>query len=160
MSGAVMAETARVPVQLWLTNRVANPGLRRLLRTRAGRRLGRHLAVIGYTGTRTGRPHELVAGYARAGDTVWIWVGNPGTKRWWRNLRTPADVDLWLAGEHVAARAAAVEGATRPEECRDGVVAYVEGVPGAARAMRLPGDPRSLDRQAVRGVVMVRADLA
>ncbi|MGY1616475.1 nitroreductase/quinone reductase family protein [Geodermatophilus sp. SYSU D00691] len=142
-----------------LTNRVANPVLRPLLRSRvAGRRLGRHLAVIRYTGARTGEPHELVAGYARAGDVVWIWVGGAEVKRWWRNFRSPREVELWLAGEHVAARAVAVEGAQEPERCRAGVVAYTAGIPGGARAMRLRGEPAELPDQALRGMVLVRAE--
>ena len=94
----------------WLTNRVANPVLRRLLRTPAGRVLGRRLAVLRYTGLRSGQPHELICGYVRDGATVWVRVGMPERKVWWHNLRTPADVDLWLAGEHLRARAVVVEG--------------------------------------------------
>jgi len=65
-----------------LTNRLANPVLRRLLKRRIGRRLGRHLAVLRYRGVRTGRPHELVAGYARDGGSVWIWAGSAERKTW------------------------------------------------------------------------------
>jgi F420H(2)-dependent quinone reductase len=146
-------------VRTALTNRVANPVLRQLLRSRAaGRHLGRHLAVIRYTGVRTGHPRELVAGYARAGDTVWIWVGGADVKRWWRNFRRPGDVELWLAGEQVTAQAVAVEGAQDPERCRQGVVAYTAGIPGGTRAMRLRDDPRELPDEALRDIVMVRAD--
>ncbi|HLM05270.1 MAG TPA: nitroreductase/quinone reductase family protein [Blastococcus sp.] len=59
----------------WWTNRVANPVLRRLLRTAAGRWLGRDLLLIRYTGRRTGRPREVVTQYARSGNTVWVLVG-------------------------------------------------------------------------------------
>ncbi|MGZ4509292.1 MAG: nitroreductase/quinone reductase family protein [Blastococcus sp.] len=100
----------------WITNRVANPVLRRLLRTPAGRVLGRRLAVLRYTGRRTGEPHELICGYVRDGATVWVRVGMPERKVWWHNLRTPADVELWLAGEHVRARAVVVEGAQSPDD--------------------------------------------
>ena len=41
-------------------NAAANRLLLPLLRTPAGRILGRRLAVIEYTGRRTGLPHELV----------------------------------------------------------------------------------------------------
>ncbi|WP_448628713.1 nitroreductase/quinone reductase family protein [Geodermatophilus sp. URMC 64] len=148
-----------MPVRHLVTNRVANPAMRRLLRWPAGRLLGRHLAVIRYTGARTGQVRELVAGYARAGDTAWIWVGDAGTKRWWRNFRTPADVELWLGGEHVRGRGRAVEGGTDPDECREGVAAYVAGVPGAARVMRLPAEPEALRPEDLRDVVMVRVAL-
>jgi hypothetical protein len=147
-----------VPAHHWLTNRVANPALRGLLRSPAGRWLGRHLAVIRYTGARTGQRRELVAGYARAGAAVWIWVGGAASKRWWRNFRTPAPVELWLAGERVTGGAVAVEGAADPEACREGVVAYVAAVPGAARAMRLKAPPERLTSDDLRGVVLVRVD--
>ena len=148
-----------MPARHWLTNRVANPVLRRLLRSPAGRRLGRHLAVIRYTGARTGQRRELVAGCARAGDAAWIWVGDAGSKRWWRNFLMPAPVELWLAGEHLPGRGVAVEGAADPETCRQGVAAYVASVPTASRAMRLKAPPERLTSDDLRGVVMVRVDI-
>jgi F420H(2)-dependent quinone reductase len=130
----------------WLTNRVANPVLRRVLRTRFGRRFGRSLAVVRYTGRRTGEPHELVCQYARDGEQVWVLVGQADSKTWWRNLRSPAEVEMWLAGRHVRAPAVAVVGAEKPEECGRGLASYATTVPRAA----------ALD---VGDVVLVRADL-
>jgi len=115
----------------WVTNRVANPVLRRLLRTPFGRRLGRGLMVLRYTGTVTGRPHELVVQYARDGDTVWVLVGQADRKTWWHNLRQPADVDLWLAGQHLRARASVVSGSTDPDAASAGLAAYRGAVPRA-----------------------------
>lgn len=142
----------------WLTNRVANPVLRRVLRTPLGRRLGRGLAVLHYTGRRTGTPHELVCQYARDGDTVWVLVGAADRKTWWRNLREGADVDLWLAGEHVRARAVAVEGAVAPEEAAAGLTAYLAAVPVAARTLGLArhSAPDEVARAAARAT-LVRA---
>jgi hypothetical protein len=130
----------------WMTNRLANPVLRRLLRTSMGRHLGRGLMVVRYTGTATGRPHELVVQYARDGDTVWILVGQAGRKTWWHNVRQPADVDLWLAGEHVRARAVVVSGRTDPAGADAGLAAYRRAVP------RAPAQPPA-------DVILVRADL-
>ncbi len=143
-----------------LTNRVANPVLLRLLRTRAGRRLGRRFAVLRYTGVRTGRPYELVVLYARTEATVWIAVGGAEHKSWWRNLAAPADVVLWLAGERVAARAVAVEGAWQPDEARRGLAAYLRRMPVAARGLgvRDPRDAQQIAAAAARAV-LVRADL-
>src|SRR3954452_11148574 len=104
----------------WMTNQLAHPLLRRPLRPPAGLRLGRGLMVLRYTGTVTGRPHELVVQYARDGDTVWVLVGLADRKTWWHNLRQPADVDLWLAGEHVHARAVVVSGAVDPDPAAAG----------------------------------------
>jgi hypothetical protein len=142
-----------------LTNRFANPVLRRVLRTRLGRRLGRSLAVLRYIGRRTGQPHELVCQYAGDGETVWILVGQAASKTWWRNLRGGADVELWLAGMHRQARAVVVEGAERPDEAAAGLTAYLAAVPAAARAVDLGGDRSAEDvASAARNVVLVRVD--
>jgi hypothetical protein len=142
-----------------LTNRLTNPVLRRLLKTRAGRLPGRRLAVIRYTGVRTGRPHELIAGYARDDGVVWIWVGSAGQKAWWRNLRAPADIDLWLAGERYRARAHAVEGAQQPAAAAAGLTAYLATYPKVGRVVGArPGDAASITAAAPR-VVLVRADV-
>ena len=142
-----------------LTNRVANPVLRRLLQTRAGRLLGRRLAVIRYTGVRTGRPHQLITGYARDDRTVWIWVGSSGQKSWWRNLRAPADIDLWLAGERCRARAHAIEGSQQPAAATVGLTVYLATYPAVGRMLGArSGDAASVAAAAAR-VVLVRADL-
>jgi hypothetical protein len=130
----------------WLTNRVANPVLRRLPRSPASRRLGRGLMVLRYTGTVTGRPHEMVVQYAEDGDTVWVLVGQAERKTWWHNLRQAADVELWVAGEHVRARASVISGRTDPAAAAVGLEAYRRAVP---RAVGTPAD-----------VVLVRADIA
>ncbi|TFV85864.1 nitroreductase/quinone reductase family protein [Blastococcus sp. CT_GayMR16] len=144
----------------WLTNRFANPVLRRLLRTSAGARLGRGLMVVRYTGTVTGRPRELVVQYARDGDTVWVLVGQADRKTWWHNLRQPADVDLWLAGKHVRARAVVVAGDAEPERAASALAAYMRAVPRAAAALGLPAADERIPPDAVRTVTLVRADLA
>ncbi len=128
------------------TNRVANPLLRRLLRTPLGRGLGRSLAVVRYTGSRTGSPHELVCQYVRDGHRVWILVGDAEQKTWWRNMRSPCPVELWLAGRHERATGVAVVGREDAEECARGLAAYSTRLP---RVGALP----------VADVVMVRADV-
>jgi hypothetical protein len=88
--------------------------------------------VLRYTGTVSGRPHELVVQYARDGDTVWVLVGQADRKTWWHNLRGPADVELWLAGEHARARAVVVPGRKDPDQAEAGLAAYRRAVPRAA----------------------------
>lgn len=117
----------------WLTNRVANPVLRRFLRSRPGRRMGRGLAVLRYTGRRTGQAHELVCQYARAGDTVWVLVATAEQKTWWRNLRGGAAA---------------------------GLTAYLSAVPLAARALGLPKQPAASEvATAPARATLVRATL-
>ncbi|SHN59088.1 hypothetical protein SAMN05660350_00842 [Geodermatophilus obscurus] len=145
-----------MPTRFALTNRLANPVLRRLLRSRLGRRPGRRLVVV----RRTGRPHELVAQYARDGATVWVLVGAADRTTWWRNLRAPAEVDLWLAGERVRARAVAIEGARQPAAAAAGLGAYLAAVPRAASAVGTsPGAGPAALAYAARRAVLVRADV-
>jgi F420H(2)-dependent quinone reductase len=126
----------------WVTNHVANPVLRVLLRSSPGRRWGRRLAVLRYCGRRTGETHELVVQYVRDGDHVWIMPAQPDRKRWWRNMRQPLPVDIRLGGhdEHGVAQVT-----TRLEE-PDGFATYVKAFP------KTPNTDES--------AVMVRVDLS
>jgi hypothetical protein len=108
----------------WITNHVANPVLRPLLRSRLGRRLGRRLAVVRYRGRRSGRTHELVVQYVRDGDVVWIVPGHPERKRWWRNMRDPWPVEMWLTGNHLAGVARAVTEADDSESVSTTLARY------------------------------------
>jgi hypothetical protein len=87
------------PRLLATTNRWANRFLLPYLRSPAGRRVGRRLAVIEYEGRRSGKGHELVTGYRRDGRTVRIRVGQARDKTWWRNFSTPRAMRIRLAGE-------------------------------------------------------------
>lgn len=82
-----------------LTNDVANVVLVPLLKSRAGHRLGRRLAVVEYRGRHSGRRRHLVTQYVLHGRTVRIGVGRAPGKTWWRNFRSGYPVRLWLAGE-------------------------------------------------------------
>jgi hypothetical protein len=139
-----------------LTNRLANPVLRWLLRTPLGRRPGRTLAVLRYTGTRTGQPHDLVCEYALDGERVWILVGQAARKTWWRNLRREAGVDLWLAGERWPGQAVVVDGTVRPDEAAAGLTAYLRVHPAARRALGLRSTTRDAVAEAARGAILVR----
>jgi hypothetical protein len=77
-----------------------------LLESRHGRWLGRRLAVVRYTGRRSGRQRRLVTEYDVIGSTVRIDVGRADAKTWWRNFQSPYPVDLRLAGHdhHLVAR--------------------------------------------------------
>lgn len=93
---------------------VSTPGpvnrvLVRLLEGGAGRRLGRHLAVVEYAGRRSGRCFRLVTTYSRNGQVVTIRVGMPGRKTWWRNFRETHPVRLRLEGRTYDASAHVVK---------------------------------------------------
>jgi hypothetical protein len=60
----------------------------------------RRLALVTYTGRRSGRRYTIPVGYRQTGDEVTIGVEWPARKVWWRNLRGEgAPVELRLRGE-------------------------------------------------------------
>jgi hypothetical protein len=161
-SGVRERDVSSKPRSFWLTNHVANPVLRPILRGPLGWRFGRHLAVIRYRGRRTGTTRELVTQYARDRSTVWIVPGTPERKSWWRNLRDPTRVELWLAGQHVFGQARAIEGSRDPAAVRAGLVAYLAQLPRVRKSLNLPtpsaAADSALDEFSTRAVV-VRVDL-
>jgi len=151
------------PISLWVTNHLANPVVRPLLRRPIGHRLGRHVALLRYHGRRTGRSYELPVQYARDGNRVWILPGAPEHKIWWRNLCDGAEVDLTLAGRCLHGHSVVLDQRHGPE-LTEGVSAYLRDVPhvrqvlGATRptpAKTTTEAPPSTDQ----GPVLVRIDL-
>jgi hypothetical protein len=67
-------------------NRTVNPVLRRVLRSPAHRLVSGRVALITYTGRKTGRQHTIPVFYRDKGGEVTIAVGWPERKVWWRNL--------------------------------------------------------------------------
>jgi deazaflavin-dependent oxidoreductase (nitroreductase family) len=90
-----------------LINRTINPLVRGLLRSPAHGLVSSHLALITVTGRRSGRSYTFPVGYHRHGERVTIGVDWPDRKRWWRNLRDEAPVELRLAGERRSGAAVA-----------------------------------------------------
>jgi hypothetical protein len=92
-------------------NRAVNPLVRLVLRSPLHRLASRRLALITYTGRRSGRLYTIPVGYEMAGLQVRINVGAPDRKVWWRSLTgTGAPVELVVRGRRrtghaVAARA-------------------------------------------------------
>jgi hypothetical protein len=127
----------------WVTNHVANPILRALLMSRAGRRFGRSIAVLDYSGRRTGHHHTVVAQYARDGHEVWVVPAHADQKTWWRNFGELRDVDLRLAGEDVHGRAIALDGREHPDEVRRGLTVYLQALPRARKSLGLPDGARA-----------------
>ena len=79
-------------------NRTGNPVVRALLRSPLHPLLSRNLALVTYTGRRTGQEHTIPVGYRLEDGFVTIVVGAPERKRWWRNLRGGAPVRLTVRG--------------------------------------------------------------
>ena len=67
-------------------NRVLNPALKTILRSPMHRLASDRVALITYTGRRSGREYTIPCFYRDKDDEVTIAVGWPDDKLWWRNL--------------------------------------------------------------------------
>ncbi len=85
----------------WLNSMVVvmlkTPGLQRWL--------GRGLALLTYSGRRTGKRYTIPVSYARTGDEVLLVTKKART--WWRNFADRRDVEVRLAGRTYAGAATA-----------------------------------------------------
>jgi hypothetical protein len=89
-------------------NRTVNLALRAVLRSRAHGLASGRVALITYTGRRSGREYTIPVFYRDQGDEVTIAVGWPDRKVWWRNLTGEgAPVRLVVRGQRVLGHAVA-----------------------------------------------------
>ena len=97
---------------LWIrfVNRVVNPVVTRVLRSRFHRLVSGHLALLEITTRGSGHTFEVPVLYRAHGvDLFRIDVGAPRAKRWWRVFRAPGPVGIWLDGQRRTAAACTVE---------------------------------------------------
>jgi hypothetical protein len=80
-----------------------------LLRSPLHRPASGSLLLITYRGRRSGRHFTIPAMYAEHDGAPTIFVGHPERKRWWRNLRVGAEVEVRLRGRRLRGQGAVVE---------------------------------------------------
>jgi hypothetical protein len=90
------------------------------------------------------------------GGVVWIVPGQPEKKLWWRNFRSPGNVELLLAGELKRGTAIAIEGRLEPETVASGLASYWQAFPRARKAMESGGRD---SQEVARRTVIVRVQL-
>lgn len=139
-------------LQRRIEERVANPLLRWLLRSRLHWLASRWLLLLSYTGRRSGRRYTTPVAYARhEGDVL---VATPERESdWWRNFTEPRRCGLWLRGVDRAATGRVVTGADRERL----LAAYVErhGLLGRLFGIDGPDDVARASRE----VAVVRFSL-
>jgi F420H(2)-dependent quinone reductase len=89
-------------------NRFVNPTLRAILRSPVHGLASGRVALITYTGRRSGREYTIPCFYRDRGDEVTIAVGWPDRKVWWRNLTgSGGRVSLLVRGRALSGHAVA-----------------------------------------------------
>lgn len=120
--------------------------------------LRRQVAVLTLHGATTGRLIELPVQYAVDDGALVVVPGHPETKRWWRNLRTPAVVDVRVGHRESTALGSVLEpGEPEYDHARRAYVDRWKGdLPGDIPIVRLvPRDYPPLDLPAGVGAVHV-----
>jgi deazaflavin-dependent oxidoreductase (nitroreductase family) len=127
-----------------------------IVRSPFRRFVDRSILLLTVTGTRSGRRYSFPVQYIEEGDDLWVMTGHASEKRWWKNLRSPAPVEIVLRGRTVPAIAIAVTREADPETVDAGVRRYVERFPKMAEKVGLPTDDPATAARTAADTVMVR----
>lgn len=128
---------------------LTTPGLERMI--------GQGVALLTFTGHKTGQSYTIPVSYHRDGDTVTIITKK--VRNWWRNFQTPAKVELRIAGRDHSGRAAI----TLDDEANlDFMTAYLAERPIDAKAYGLAKSDIARDKVAriVPHIVVIRIELS
>ena len=85
-----------------------NPLVTAVLRSPAHWLLSPGLMLLTVTGRKSGRRYTIPVGYHRLDDCIVVLVAEARSKQWWRNYRTPGQVELRLRGKTLHGTAAAL----------------------------------------------------
>jgi hypothetical protein len=149
---------------MWFNNKIANPVVRLILRSRFHRWMSASVLLITYRGRKSGKEFTLPVQYAEDDHFIFIVPGMPERKSWWRNFRESTPVRLTLRGEVVSSTGILLDTATQMEEIVTGIEVYFRGFPAYAKNYHIrtvPSggwDTEDLHRAAISGV-MIRVDL-
>jgi hypothetical protein len=97
--------------------------------------VGQGVALLSFTGRRSGKRYTIPVSYQREGDVVTVITKK--LRNWWHNFETPAEVELRLAGRVFTGKA---EATTDAGEMLDFMTEYLEKRPIDAKAYGLKRD--------------------
>ena len=121
--------------------------------------IGKRIALITFTGRRSGATYTTPITYMREGDTVTMLTKRFRT--WWRNFENEPAVGLVLAGRTVTGVATATVGS---DEVIDEVCSFLEYNSQDAKAYNIPIEEGIVDRDAIRTIlpdlVLIEVELA
>ncbi len=153
MSSEVTVPTRTPPKWLnsMMTLMLKTPGLQRWI--------GKGVALLTYTGRRSGKRYTIPVSYARSGNQVTALTKK--TRSWWRNFADEPAVELRLAGKRFPAIATASVG---DPETLPVLVEFLEQRPHDAKAYGTPlRDGKLADEDAralLSQVVLLRFELS
>ena len=125
-------------------NHLLNPLMRGLLRSPLHGAMSGNIAILHFTGRKSGRALNTPLSYVRDGDTV-LFLSSQNTS-WWKNFRDgPAQVQVELARQQREGTATLLEGDS--EVLRDRVRQFLKALPRDAvvYGVKLGSDKRPVE---------------
>ena len=119
--------------------------------------VGQGVALLGFTGRRTGKHYTIPISYHREGDVVTVITKRQ--RKWWHNFETPLDVELRLAGRDYSGTA---EARPSDDEALEFMTSYLEKRPIDAKAYGLTKDEITREKIAriLPHIVVIRIEIA
>ena len=125
---------------MWFMNKIANPIVGLILRSRLHGLMSASLLLIAYRGRKSGRAYRLPVQYAQDGQQVFILPGQPENKTWWRNFKEETPVTLALRGKTLGGKARLLDPQSDPQACQDGLAVYLRRFPSLAKLHQVSAD--------------------
>ena len=147
---------ATEPTSRPFMTRLRDGSLIAVLRSPLGR-LFPGMTVIGFRGRRSGRALMTPVECVREAGHVYVLVGRPEQKQWWRNVRDNPEVTVEVDGREIPGRAS-VHAGDSPEVEHDAAV-YLAHRPRAARVLSVENEGQPVRPSATEGVAWVRIEL-
>ena len=119
--------------------------------------IGQGVALLSFTGRKTGKRYTIPVSYYREDDIVTVTTKRQ--RRWWHNFETPLEVQLRLAGRTFAGKA---EARGSDEDTLEFMTRYLEKRPIDAKAYGLKKDEITREKIAriLPHIVVIQIEIA
>ncbi len=149
---------------MWFMNKIADPLVSVILRSRLHRWMSASVILIAYRGRKSSKEFSLPVNYAQDGHMIYIVPGMPERKNWWRNFREKTPVRLTLRGELLSGNGMLLDPVKQLEEIVTGIKVKLDRFPSLAKPNHIHSnsdgswDTADMHREA-ESLVMIRVDL-
>lgn len=136
-----------------------NPMMIWLLKSPLHGMISRGVMLVSVTGCKSGRTISTPTNYLRAGNTLWVISWRE--RKWWRNVRGGAKVQVLLAGQNLEGRAVIIED---EKSVAQNLFDYYRKIPQNAKYVHIGLDAAGLPiladcERAAQKMVVVKVDL-
>lgn len=115
---------------MWFMNHVFNPIVRSILISPHFHWIAsKHIVLIVFTGKKSQKHYTTPVEYLQEGQNLWIMVGSPEKKKWWKNLTESTLINLCLRGEWISGEAIAIRGDLDPNQVSEGLKLWIKKFP-------------------------------